>query len=67
MFIRINEERIRTASIGAFESCGKSACTGKWYLNVKVSGKIKSFTFDSEARLGEVVAYLDKVLKVEVI
>lgn len=67
MFIRINEERIRTASIGAFENKGKSACTGFWYLDVKVSGKYKSFTFKTEARLNEVVAYLDKVLKVEVV
>ena len=67
MFIRINESRIKASSIGEFENCGLSACTGFWYLNIKISGKVKSFTFKNVARLNEVVAYLDKVLKVEVI
>jgi len=67
MFIRINEERIRMASIGSFENKGKSAVTGSWYLDIKISGRLKSFTFKTEERLNEVVAYLDKVLKVEVV
>lgn len=67
MFIRINEERIKASSIGAFESKGKSVHTKKFYLDIKISGKVKSFTFDTEERLAEVVGYLDKVLKVEVV
>jgi len=67
MFIRINEERQKASSIGAFESKGKSVHTTKWYLDIKISGNVKSFTFDTEERLAEVVGYLDKVLKVEVV
>ena len=67
MFIRINESRIKASSIGEFENQGKSVHTEKWYLNIKISGKWKSFTFNTESRLNDVVLYLDKVLKVEVV
>ena len=67
MFIRINESRIKAASIGEFENQGKSVHTEKWYLNIKISGKWKSFTFNDKERMDEVVTYLDKVLKVEVV
>jgi len=65
MFVRIGKSRIKIASIGEFEVDGKSSCTGKWYINIKISGRFKAFTFDSEERMNEVCEYLDKVLKVQ--
>lgn len=65
MFIRIESKRIKISSIGEYEVKGKSIHTGKFYLDIKISGKIMSFTFDTEKRLNSVVEYLDRVLKVQ--
>lgn len=67
MFVRINKERIRISSIGSYEDKGKSSVTQKYYLDIKISGKLKSFWFDTEQELKAVVDYLDDVLKVKVI
>lgn len=65
MFIRINQKRIKSTSIGEFEIKGKSPSSLKWYIDIKISGKIQMFMFDTEARMNEVGSYLDKVLDVK--
>lgn len=65
MFIRIENKRFKISSIGEYEVKGKSIHTEKFYLDIKISGKVRSFTFDTEERMNEVVDYLDKVLKVQ--
>jgi len=65
MFIKINETRIKIASIGEFEIKGKSVHSGKWYINIKISGKIRMFAFETEKRMKEIEKYLDIVLKVQ--
>ena len=65
MFIRINDQRIKSTSIGEFEVRGKSQNSEKWLIDVKVSGKSRLYYFESEQRMSEVSAYLDKVLDVK--
>lgn len=65
MFIRINDQRIKSTSIGEFEVRGKSQNSEKWFIDVKVSGKSRLYYFESEQRMSEVSGYLDKVLDVK--
>ena len=65
MFIRINDQRIKSTSIGEFEVIGKSSNCEKWFIDVKVSGKSRLYYFESEKRMSEVSEYLDKVLDVK--
>ena len=65
MFIRINDQRIKSTSIGEFEVIGKSSNCEKWIIDVKVSGKSRLYYFESEKRMSEVSEYLDKVLDVK--
>lgn len=65
MFIRINDQRIKSTSIGEFEVRGKSSNCEKWFIDVKVSGKSRLYYFESEQRQNEVALYLDKVLDVK--
>lgn len=67
MFIRIGENRIKLASIGEYTKKSQSTSTKLWYLGIKVSGKIRLVGFDTENELNDVVDYLDKVLKVQVV
>jgi len=65
MFIRIDNKRIKSTSIAEFEVKGKSPSSLKWYIDIKISGKIRMFMFDTEKRMKEVAAYLDKILEVK--
>ena len=65
MFIRINNKRIKSSSIGEFEVKGKSPSSGLWYIDIKISGKIVMFAFSTKERMQEVEKYLDKVLDVK--
>lgn len=65
MFIRIGETRLKLASIGEYRYDGKSTHTKKWYITVKISGRERSFPFDSEREAVGVIEYLDKTLKVQ--
>jgi hypothetical protein len=67
MFIRIGENRIKLASIGEFTKKSQSTSTGQWYLSLKVSGKERLVAFATEKELNDVVEYLDRVLKVQVV
>lgn len=67
MFIRINNRRIKSQSIGEFEVKGKSPSSLKWYIDIKISGKVVMFAFDDEPRMREVEEYLDKVLDVKAV
>lgn len=65
MFIRINQQRIKSSSIGEFEVRGKSQNSDKFYIDVKVSGKSRLYYFETEEKMNSVVAYLDKLLDVK--
>lgn len=65
MFIRINQKRIKSQSISEFEVKGKSPSSLKYYIDIKISGKVQMFMFDDKERMDAVAAYLDKVLDVK--
>ena len=65
MFIRINQQRIKSSSIGEFEVRGKSQNSDKFYIDVKVSGKSRLYYFETEEKMNSVVMYLDKLLDVK--
>ena len=65
MFIRLNNQRIKSTSIGEFDVRGKSHVSERYIIDIKVSGKNRSFFFDTETKMNETAAYLDKVLDVK--
>ena len=65
MFIRLNNQRIKSTSIGEFDVRGKSPCSERYIIDIKVSGKNRSFFFDTEKKMNETASYLDKVLDVK--
>lgn len=67
MFIRIGKLRIKLASIGEFQEKGQAQANNKWYVELKVSGKVRMIAFDTEKEYNHVVEYLDKALKVIVV
>jgi hypothetical protein len=68
MFIKIQNKRVRISSIGEYEAKGEAISNkGHYYLNIKISGKERSFVFTDEQEYQRVVDYLDKTLKVEFI
>lgn len=64
MFIQINSRRIKVALIHEYNVDGKNSLN-IWYLTIKISGKERKFSFNSEEELNKVVKRLDKILKVE--
>jgi len=65
MFIRINDQRIKSTSIGEFEVRGKSTSTSRFIIDIKISGKNRSYFFDTESEMNRISAYLDKLLDVK--
>ena len=65
MFIRLNNQRIKSTSIGEFDVRGKSPSSDRYIIDIKVSGKNRSFFFGSEIKMNETASYLDKVLDVK--
>ena len=64
MFIKIGKLRIKLPSIGEFRECGKVTLNGKYYIEIKISGKNRIIYFNTEEEYNRVVEYLDKALKI---
>jgi len=64
MFIKIGKSRIKLSSIGEFREGGQALSTGKWYIEIKVSGRNRLLYFDTELEYNRIVDYLDKALKI---
>jgi len=64
MFIKIGKTRIKLSSIGEFREGGQAISTGKFYIDLKISGKGRTIYFDTEEEYNRIVAYLDKALKI---
>lgn len=65
MFIKINNFRFRITSISEYRKEGKNFNTKMWYIYIKISGKERYFTFETEKEADEIIEYLDKVLQVK--
>ena len=64
MFVQIQETRIKISSIGEYRK-GSMMSNNKWYLEVRVSGKTRSFAFDTQQEQEQMVTHLDSVCNVK--
>ena len=65
MWIRLQEQRLKTVSIKEYKGRGKSSSSGKWYIELKYNSGIRYFYFDTEQEYVTVLNRLDEILKVQ--
>ena len=68
MFFQIKNERFKMTSVSRYSSTGeKSIQTGQYYIKVYFGQKERLFAFEKKQECDEVLAYMDKIFKVQVI
>lgn len=63
-FIKIKNSRIKVSSIGEYHDRERNPTSTKESLVVKVSGRERTFWFDSLQEKNQVLDFLDKTLEV---
>lgn len=65
-FILLGNRRIKESSIQEYEAQGESLLNqGRFYIELKISGKVRKVTYEREADYKRALAYLDRVLGVK--
>lgn len=65
MWIRIQNQRLKDASIKEYKGRGNSVSSGKYCIEMKYGQGIKYFYFDNEEEYKKALSRIDEILKVQ--
>lgn len=65
MWIRIQNQRLKDASIKEYKGRGNSVSSGKFCIEMKYRNGIRYFHFDNEVKYDRALFRLDEILKVQ--